>query len=232
MTPKQKKLNEIIEKFKSKSVLKQQVYQNTRQVFGVLKQVAKDFVVDSKKELKKNKISQIEVEFNDKGEFEAELRFAGDALVFIMHTNVFQFPREHSIMRNSYIKEDESRAYCGVIYVYNFLADSLKYKRENDIGYLVARIFVNKEFHFVVEGKRQINFLNNTFVLEPIDYPILKKILETAIIYSIDFDLLLQPYDMLKEITLSQLMEYSSSMSPQTGKRLGFRFQADPGEML
>jgi hypothetical protein len=232
MTQKQKMLNEIIDKFKTKSVLKQQVYQNTRQVFAQLKQVAMDFVTDSKKEIKKNKISQIEVEFNDKGEFEAELKFAGDALVFIMHTNVFQFPREHSIMRNSYIKEDESRAYCGVIYVYNFLADSLKYKRENDIGYLVARIFVNKEFHFVVEGKRQINFLNNTFIIEPIDYQILKKILETAIIYSIDFDLLLQPYDMLKEVTLSQLLEYSSSMHLQTGKRLGFRFQADPGEML
>jgi hypothetical protein len=232
MTPKQKKLNEILDKFKTKSVLKQQVYQNTRQVFAELKQVAIDFVADAKKELKRNKISHINVEFNDKGEFEAELKFAGDALVFIMHTNVFQFPREHSIMRNSYIKEDESRAYCGVIYVYNFLADSLKYKRENDIGYLVARIFVNKELHFVVEGKRQMNFLNNTFVLEPIDYPILKKILDTAIMYSIDFDLLLQPYEMLKEITLSQLIEYSSAMGLQTGKRLGFRFQADPGEML
>ncbi len=232
MTPKQKKLNEIIEKFKTKSVLKQEVYQNTRQVFAELKQVAIDFVTDAKKELKRNKISQINIEFNDKGEFEAELKFAGDALVFIMHTNVFQFPREHSIMRNSYVKEDESRAYCGVIYVYNFLADSLKYKRENDIGYLVARIFVNKEKHFVVEGKRQMNFLNNTFVLEPIDYPILKKILDTAIMYSIDFDLLLQPYEMLKEITLSQLIEYSSAMGLQTGKRLGFRFQADPGEML
>jgi hypothetical protein len=232
MTPKKNNLNEIIEKFKTKSVLKQQVYQNTRKVFSELKQVAMDFVTQSKKEIKKNKLNQIVVEFNDKGEFEAELKFAGDALVFIMHTNVFQFPREHSIMRNSYIKEDETRAYCGVIYVYNFLADSLKYKRENDIGYLVARIFVNKDFHFVVEGKRQINFLNNTFVLEPIDYPILKKILETAIIYSIDFDLLLQPYDMLKEVTLSELLEYSSSMHLQTGKRLGFRFQADPGEML
>ena len=205
---------------------------NTMQVFNQLKQVAMDFVSDSKKELKKNKISQIQIEYNDKGEFEAELKFAGDALVFMMHTNVFQFPREHSIMRNSYIKEDESRAYCGVIYVYNFLADSLKYGRVNDIGYLVARIFINKDFHFVVEGKRQINFLNNTFVLEPIDYPILKQILETAVIYSIDFDLLLQPYDMLKEVTLSQLQEYSSSMHLQTGKRLGFRFQADPGEML
>ncbi len=233
MTRKQKKLNEIIERFKTKSVLKQQIYQNTLKVFGDLKLVASDFAKDARKELKKSNLSEvITVDFNDKGQFEAELRFASDALVFIMHTNVFQFPREHSIMRNSYIREDETRAYCGVIYVYNFLADTLKYKRETDIGYLVARIFINKDFHFVVEGKRQINFLNNTFVLEPIDYPILKKILDTAIIYSIDFDLLLQPYDMLTEVTLSQLLEYSSSNHLQTGKRLGFRFQADPGEML
>jgi hypothetical protein len=37
---------------------------------------------------------------------------------------------------------------------------------------------------------------------------------------------------MLKEVTLSQLLEYSSTMQLQTGKRLGFRFQTDPGEML
>ena len=223
---------EIFEKFKGKSLLKQQVFRNTKKVFADLKQVAMGFVNESKKELKKNNITQINVEFTDKSEFEAELRFAGDALVFIMHSNVFQFPRDHTIVNSSYITEDANRAYCGVIYVYNFLADSLKYKRENDIGYLVARIFINKDFHFVVEGKRQIHFLNNTFNIKPIDCSILKKILHTSIIYCIDFDLLLQPYDMLKEVTLSQLIEYSTAMQLKTGKRLGFRFQADPGEMM
>ncbi len=232
MTPDQNNMDEIIDKFKTKSVLKQLVYQNTRQVFKDLKKVAIEFVAEAKKEIIANNIPQIVVEFNDKSEFEAELKFAGDALVFIMHTNVFQFPREQSIMRTSYVKEDESRAYCGVIYIYNFLADSLKYRRENDVGYLVARIFINKDFHFVAEGKRQIHYLNNTFVPEPIDANALKSILNTAIIYSIDFDLLLPPYENMKELALSQLLEYSSSIQFQTGKRLGFRFQADPGEML
>ncbi len=232
MTRKKSRLNEVIDRFKNKSVLKQKIFQNTSDTFVELKQVAKDFAEEAKKELKKNNIPQIKVEFFDKGQFEAELNFAGDTLVFIMHTNVFEFPREHSIMRSSYIKEDESRSYCGVIYVYNFLADSLKYNRENDIGYLVARIFINKDFHFVVEGKRQMDFLNNTFMNEPIDYPTLRQILETAVIYCLDFDLLLQPYDMIKEISVLQIFEYSSTMKIQTGKRLGFRFQADPEEKL
>lgn len=232
MPRKKNKVNDILERFKTKSVLKQLVYQNTIKVYNELKQVAKDFSIETKKALKKNKLSQINVEFTSKGDFESELKFAGDALIFIMHTNVFEFPREHSIMRSSYIKEDESRAYCGIIYVYNFLADSLKYNRENDIGYLVARIFINKEFHFVVEGKRQMEFLNNTFMNEPIDYQTLRQILETAVMYCLDFDLLLQPYDMMKEISVLQIKEYSSNMQITTGKRLGFRFQADPGEQL
>lgn len=232
MTPQKKKLNDIIEKFKTKSVLKQEIYQNTLKVFNELKLVANDFVTEAKKEIKKNNLQQIHIEFNNNSEFEAELKFASDALVFLMHTNVFQFPREHSIMRSSYIKEEEKRSYCGVILIYNFLADTLKYKRENDLGYLIARIFINKDFHFVVEGKRQMTYLGNSFIMEPIDYPILRKILETAINYSIDFDLLLPPYEMLKETTFSQLIEYSSMIKLQTGKRLGFHFQADPEEML
>jgi len=232
MARKKDKINDILGLFKSKSVLKQNVYQNTLHVFNELKVVAKDFSLETQKLLKKNKLTKIPVEFKSKGEFEAELTFAGDSLIFIMHTNVFEFPREHSIMRTPYVKEDESRAYCGIIYVYNFLADSLRYNRENDIGYLVARIFVNKDYHFVVEGKRQMEFLSNSFVNERIDYPTLRRILETAVQYCLDFDLLLQPYDMQKEASVSQVREYSSAMRITTGKRVGFRFQADPEEQL
>ncbi|MCK9613426.1 MAG: hypothetical protein M0R16_11140 [Bacteroidales bacterium] len=232
MPRKKERMNDILERFKSKSVLKQKVYHNTLQVFNELKVVLKDFSLESQKFLRKNKLFKIPVEYLSKGDYEAELSFAGDTLIFLMHTNVFEFPREHSIMRSPYIKEDETRAYCGIIYVYNFLADSLRFNRENDIGYLVARIFVNKEFHFVVEGKRQMDYLSNTFIEESIDYQTLRQILETAVLYCLDFDLLLQPYDMLKELSVAQIKEYSSNMRMMTGKRLGFRFQADPDEQL
>ncbi len=232
MPRKKEKINDILGLFKSKSVLKQLVYHNTFQVFNELKVVAKDYSIELQKLLRKNKLTKIPVEYKSKGDFEAEFTFAGDSLIFIMHTNIFQFPRDHALMRSPYVKEDVDRAYCGSIYVYNFLADSLRYNRENDIGYLVARIFVNKDFHFVVEGKRQTEFLSNSFVNERIDYKTLRGILETTMLYCLDFDLLLQPYDMQKELTVSQIKEYSAIMRISTGKRLGFRFQADPEEQL
>jgi hypothetical protein len=50
--------------------------------------------------------------------------------------------------------------------------------------------------------------------------------------YCLDFDLLATPYDDVKEVTVAEMMEYSQNMSLPTGKRLGFRFQADPDEKL
>ena len=45
-------------------------------------------------------------------------------------------------MNTSYVKEDKNRSYCGVIHLYNFLADSFKYNRLNDVGYLIGRVFI------------------------------------------------------------------------------------------
>jgi len=174
----------------------------------------------------------IKIEFIDSGKFEGRLQIAGDVLLFVMHTNIFEFPKEHPIMKSSYMKENNLRSFCGIIYVYNFLADTFKYNRTNDLGYLIARIFVNKDFHFIVEGKRQMEFLCNSFGNQVIDNLALKKILETAVEYCLDFDLLLPPYDNVKEVNFGDMQEYSSNMSLKTGKRLGFRFQADPEETL
>lgn len=223
--------NVVIDKLKNKSAVKLQIFENTRKVFADLKEVAKDFAVKTNKEISKTH-PKVVVDFRDKGEFEAELKVAGDMLVFMMHTNIFEFPVDHMIMKSSYVKKNVLNSYCGIIYVYNFLADSFKYNRQNDVGYLVARIFVNREFRFIVEGKRQVEFLNNSFTDESISKDVLHRILETSIVYCIDFDLLLPPYDAVKEVSVSEMQEYSSNVNLRTGKRLGFRFQADPDETL
>jgi hypothetical protein len=221
----------ILERLKTKSATKRQVFDNTKDAFNTLKLIAHDFANKHNPEAQKiNK--DITVEFADRGEFEAQLKVAGDILLFTMHSNVFEFPRDHMIMKSSYVRLDPLRSYCGVIYIYNFLADSFRYNRINDIGYLVARIFVNKEFHFIVEGKRQMEFLNNSFNGKKLDKAALERIIETAIIYCLDFDLLLTPYDDIKEVTVAEMIEYSQNMNVRTGKRLGFKFQADPEEKL
>ena len=37
------------------------------------------------------KQATVTVEYHDRGEFEFRLKFAGDVLIFMMHTNVFEF---------------------------------------------------------------------------------------------------------------------------------------------
>jgi hypothetical protein len=219
--------NEMILKvLKEKASLKQDVFAKNISTFKTLKEVCREISKELKP--KANEIDKrLIVEFKDKSEFEFELRVAGDVLLFSMHTNVFEFDTSHQIWRSSYVRNNEAASYCGMINIYNFLADSFKYNRQNDLGYLVARIFVNFEDHFFVEGKRQLGFLYNDFQNSIISKDQLRNIVESAILYCLDFDLFTPPFDEVKVITLGQVQEASAAVSVKTGKRLGFRFQAD-----
>ena len=216
----------ILKTLKEKSSLKQDVYANTLEAFLILKKTAKETASELSKaayEIDK----RVVIEYKDKGEFEFELRVAGDLLIFAMHTNVFEFDKSHQVWKNSYIKDDNTRSYCGMINVYNFLNDSFKYNRINDLGYVIGRLFINKENHYFVEGKRQLGFLYNDFVHSVIDAEAIKAILESTILYCLSFDLFTPPFDAIKEISVLDMQSVSENMQVKTGKRLGFRFQAD-----
>jgi hypothetical protein len=220
----------ILNIIKEKSVLKQNVFSNMNLNFKILKQVLKE-LCDTLNDEMEGVDERIMISYVEKGEYEAELRVAGDVLVFHMHTNVFQFDTGHSIWKTSYLKENSSRAYCGIINVYNFLNDSFKYNRINDSGYLIARIFINNESHFMVQGKRQMGFLYNDFVNAMIDKEQLTSIVNSAILYTLDFDLLTPPYENVKEVKVHEMRQLTDSLQLKTGKRLGFRFQADTDEI-
>lgn len=216
----------ILDTLKTKACLKQDVFKKTREIFQNFKFEAEKLTGELKTEMGKVD-KDVLIEFVDKTEYEFHIKFGGDILVFYMHTNVFDFEKSHSIWNTSYLKEDELRAYCGMINVYNFLADSFKYNRLNDVGYLVARLFLNKDLHYFVEGKRQLGFLYNDFVNEVIDNNQIRKIIESSILYSMDFDLLTPHYDTMKVVSVNEVNEVTSAMSIKTGKRLGFKFHAD-----
>lgn len=219
--------NEMILKIlKEKASLKQDVFHKNIALFDVLRSVVKQFAEELKPQAAEID-KRLVVEYKSKSEFEFELRVAGDILLFSMHTNVFEFDTSHPIWKTSYLRDNESRSYCGMINIHNFLADSFKYNRANDLGYLVARIFVNNEDHFFVEGKRQLGFLYNDFANSIIDAVQLRHIVESAVLYCLGFDLFTPPFDEVKVVSLAQVLENSSMMSVKTGKRLGFRFQAD-----
>jgi len=216
----------ISELLQEKAVLKQDVYHNTLDVFKKLKLVLAETVKDIKADFA-NVDSRVEFHYRDNGDFQAEIKIAGDVLVFYMHTNVFQFDKSNSLWRTSYLREDDERSYIGIINVYNFLADSFKYHRESDMGYLIARIFVNKEDHYMVQGKRQLGYLYNDFVNSVISGETLRSIVDSAILYTLDFDLYTPPYENMQQVTVEEIQSITSSTSLATGKRVGFRFGLD-----
>jgi len=210
-----------------KTNLKQEVYQNTMKVFTILKDVLRELVDEYREKLRGKVDENVLPFFQEKGIFEAEFRIGGDLLIFSMHSNVFVFNREHPIWKLEYIKTNPLNSYCGVFSIYNFLADSFKYSRYQDLGYLIARIFVNRENHFFVEGKRQTNEVVKDLAVDELTKENLKEIIETAIKYAIEFDLLVPPYDQVKIATVEQMQVEINHSRIQTGKRLGFKFNSD-----
>ena len=124
-----------------KSTIKQQAYKNVFEAFNLVKTVLKELVEEYHDVLKGKVDDEVLPVFQEKGIFEAEFKLAGDLLIFSMHSNIFVFNREHPIWNTEYVKNNGFNSYCGVINIYNFLADSFKYNRLADLGYLIARIF-------------------------------------------------------------------------------------------
>lgn len=210
-----------------KTNLKQEVYQKSISLFALLKEVLKELADDYREKLRGKVDDNVLPVYQEKGPFEAEFRLGGDMLIFSMHSNVFVFNREHPIWKLDYVKANAMNSYCGVFNIYNFLADSFKYNRMEDLGYLIARIFVNRENHFFVEGKRQSSELVKDFGSDEMTKEYMKEIIETAVQYAIDFDLLVPPYDQVKIVTVEQMHAEINNSKIQTGKRLGFKFNSD-----
>ncbi len=219
----------IFKTVKEKSILKQDLFNNTLLNFKVLKQVLKE-VGDDLGERIMAIDDRVIVEYRDVDEHEVHLRIAGDILIFNMHTNVFKFDSSNSLWKTSYLKDDETKGYAGVINIYNFLNDSFKYNRINDSGYLVARLFINKENHYMVQGKRQLGFLYNDLINAKIDREQIKALVQSVILYTLDFDLLVPPYDVVKEVSVYEMKQISDGLKLKTAKRLGFKFEADSAE--
>ncbi|PCJ64051.1 MAG: hypothetical protein COA58_13765 [Bacteroidetes bacterium] len=213
---------QIIGGLNNKAGLKQHIYRNTKTVFDELKRYAKEIAERLTPEvIKKDK--SLEVQFSEISEFEFHLKFSGDTIAFIMHTNVFAFPPEHEVSKMEYVEEAPERGYCGMIQAYNFLSDSIKYQRLSDVGYLLARIFINSEAHFYVDGQRQLDFLFKDFHQNEINEDTIVKIIEQTMLYALDFDLYVPPMEVMSEITLQQKNYENNPNGLATGKRLGFK---------
>lgn len=210
----------------SKGELKQDIFGITLETIKLFKECAKSFE-DYYRSKYADDHENIPVLFTSKNQYQFQLKFAGDVLVFLMHSNIFEFSREHEVMRTPYIKEDKTRSYCGMIQIFNFLGDSFKYNRINDLGYMIGRVLINKEGHYYIEGKRELAQVLNNFSSNQINKETVNEILKSAIKYTINFDLLVPDYEETKIISVNDMLQIEDQNLMTTGKRLGFSFERD-----
>jgi hypothetical protein len=214
---------EVIGLIRERSVLKRDVFELGKERFAELKEELKGLRARLKTDVAAFD-PRLEVSFSDQGPFVCQLTIAGDVLLFVMHTNVFRFEESSSYWKSGYLKDHEQRGYCAAIQVYNFLADSMRYNRLNDLGYLVARIFVNCENHFFVEGRKELGYLFNDFVQSTFTRACMQEVLLAIVRYTLKFDLYAPPYANVAQITVQDATAQKDALASQTGKRLGFQF--------
>lgn len=215
---------DLIDLLKKKSKLKQDIYKNTTEWFRIFKEELKDSIDMIRKEVDDERIR---LRYVDRGTGEAQLFIGSDVLIYNMHTNIFKFSSRDFASKTSYVQNTPENAFCGVINIYNFLADSYEFNRPNDLGYLIGRIFINRENHFVVEGKGQLGFLYRDFMHQVLDKEAIRDLILHSAIHAIEFDLLSPPYDSVDQVTVHELQTLQHSSQLKTGKRLGFKFKSN-----
>ena len=216
-----KNKEKIIELLKTKASTKQVVFRKTKEVFAEFQQY-----LEAKSNIINNELADkdVQVIYSSDGDFESKLKFSGDTLLFHMHSNVFDFPNSHSIHKTKYVKTDKLRSFCGVINIYNFLSDSFKYNRMNDAGYLIARVFINKDKHFFVEGDKQLGFLFNDFVNQQINTDQIDKIINETMVYALNFDLQTPNFNDVNVVSVHQILDMNNNQKLKTAKRMGYKF--------
>lgn len=222
---------QLVEALSGKSNTKSLIFDRALEVFNSLKELLAEISNDLDEALDEIKDSgtplsrRVKLEYRDKGKLEAEVRFADDVLVFSLLPDVYQFDRDHAVWKNPYSTQEKLNTYCGVITVHNFLYESVKLNRDCDPGYLVARLFINREGYFFVEGKRQPRNKISDFGKVLLDKKELRDFIENAMLYAISFDLLVPPFGDVKTITVGD--KDSDDYRIPTGKRNGFGYNTD-----
>lgn len=211
----------IVELIKLKGKANEQAFNNCRNFFNLLR-----IHLRKTEQQLKSIITPVEpsitIEFEDKGRLEVRFRFANDVLLFYMPATVVTFEANHPVMKTTYIKEKPMRSLCGMIYVYNFLNDSLKYNRTGDVGELTARIFVNSENHFLMEGKRQLGILYNDLPSSEVNEEDVNLIIKQLIIHVLEVDPVAAPFDARPVVALQEIIDSSTPAAMVSGKRFGF----------
>lgn len=210
----------------SKSNAKQTAYKHIQRAFSVLSDESKS-VVDELKRRAHPADKDVTVAFNGINNHEFEVKLAGDMLIFVMNTNIVTLDESHPILKDEYIRQNEVNRYFGQIMVFNFMAESLKYHRSNDPGYLLARLMVNHENRFFIEGERELESFSKISE-NPVAEGDLRQFVKIVLRMAIENDLVAPPFTEVKSITLKQKRNHSLELGG--AQKIGFRMSYDPNE--
>lgn len=220
MNTDQDHLDYITNLLKSKSAAKQTTYKHLLAAFSILSKESQRIISELKKRATPTD-KDITIEFTPVNEHEFHVKLAGDLLIFVLHTNIVTFADDHAMMNDPYMKEQEVNRYFGQIMIYNFMSDSLKFNRVNDPGYLLARLMINHDNRFFIEGEGQLATLFNKISDQPLTAETLNALVKLSLAIAIENDLMAMPYPEVKFITLYQKLEHTPDLGG--GQKIGFR---------
>lgn len=218
--PPDDRLDQIFEGLKQKSTAKQAIFRNTLAAFDCLRLVSQELVLELTRRLTPLD-SSVVIEYRSINEMEFHIKFSGDLLVFVMHSNVVTFADDYGPMPSKYVEADFLRRFFGHIMAYNFMADSIKYQRLNDPGYLVGRLLVNIENHYYLEGVQQLELPSNDMSDNILTSGAMRLFVESAMIAAVNNDLIAPPLPEIQRISVKQKLE---NQQVSRGSKVGFSF--------
>lgn len=219
----------ILDLLLNKSALKQNIADDCEKIFREFKIAIKEEIDSLQTDVKD---SRIRLSYKEKGAFEIHVYIGSDVLVFHLHNNVFCLPDENPLWGTKYLNDDSTKGYFGIIYIYNFLAESFVQNRENDLGYLIGRLFINRNRHIMMEGKGQLGSSFRDLENIELTNEMIVMIIQSSFAFALDFDLYIPPYDYVSELSVGQIQAISNNLQLETGKRLGFKMKSDDIEKL
>ncbi len=213
-------LDQIQRLLENKSAAKQITFRKLLTSFDLLAKESKRVAAELKKKAKPGD-QDVTVGFERINEHEFQIKLAGDMLVFVLHTNIVTFEDSHDVMKDPYILAADINRYFGQIMIYNFMSDSIKFHRVNDPGYLLARLLINHDGRYVIEGEGKLGVVFSHISESAITEHDLNILVKLALTLAIENDLMAPPYPQVKFITLHQKLEKTQELG--AGQKIGFR---------
>lgn len=206
-------------KLRTKSVLKQKIWNLALDMFDGLKNEASGLA----NTLSDKNNEYPEVEFSEIDQHEFNLKFGSDILVFSLQTNIVTFAKSYHVMKSKSVSSNKDLSFFGQIIIYDFMADTIKYHRTDDLGYLLARVLINADNHFVIEGVGGLKYIFQSIEETEATKANLSLLVKKALAVSIDNDLYGSDFSKIRSITLGKKLAKTREIGH--GDKIGFQLK-------